>query len=179
MERFDFYFKVLARYDQYVQLANTKASNHITLLASLLVAITAVVGWGADFKEFTFCTGLILFLYAVFLYTCCEWYDRCMTVIYPNRSRNENNTTHQSEDELSLIFYSDVSKFSSFDSFKNKAMSKNDDAYLEDLIHQVYIMAKVTEKKFDDYQKVNKYVTINVVISIFILLVTVINKLGG
>ena len=27
IDKVDFYFKVLARYDQYVQLANTKASN--------------------------------------------------------------------------------------------------------------------------------------------------------
>lgn len=50
-EKIEFYFKVLGRFDQYIQLANTKASNHITLLSSLLVAVTALVGWGVDIQK--------------------------------------------------------------------------------------------------------------------------------
>jgi len=179
MDKIDFYFKVLARYDQYIQLANTKASNHITLLASMLVAITALVGWGVNIKELTFSTSLIGFLYIVFLYICFEWYNSCMKVIEPNRSRNSDNSLHTSEDELSCIFYSDVSIFSNFKNFKNQADKRNDDQYLDDLIHQVFIMAKVTEKKFDDYNFVNGHVIHAVIVSVLILLVTVINNVGG
>lgn len=179
MDKFDFYFKVLARYDQYIQLANTKASNHITLLASMLVAVTALVGWGGDFTKINFCTSLIVFFYIIFLYLSYEWYSRCMAVIHPNRSRNTANTVHQNEDELSLIFYSDVSKFSTFNNFKSKAINNTKDEHLDDLLHQVFIMAKVTEKKFDDYEKVNGFVTKTVLISLLILFVCLVNKLGA
>lgn len=50
-EKLNFISKYWSRFDQYIQLANTKASNHITLLSSLLVAVTALVGWGVDIQK--------------------------------------------------------------------------------------------------------------------------------
>lgn len=180
MDKFDFYFQVLARYDQYVELANTKASNHITLLSSMLVAITALAGWGlGEAKSFTFCIGLISLVYLIFLYTSYKWYKQCMQVIQPNRTRNINNSLHQNEDELSTIFFSDVSKFSNFNNFKLQIDARNEDKHLEDLIHQVFIMARVTEKKFDDYQGVNRWFFYTASMSVLILFVTVVNKVGG
>ncbi|NWK61394.1 hypothetical protein HYI12_02085 [Acinetobacter sp. SwsAc3] len=179
MDKIDFYFKVLARYDLYVQLANTKASNHITLLASILASVSALVGWGLAFDKPSFCMAIIVFLYIIFLYRCYEWYSSCMKVIEPNRKRNDGNTEHKSENELSSIFYSDVSKFRSFDSFKAEAVSRNDDDHLEDLIQQVSIMAKVTEKKYDDYEKVNGHVIHAVLLGCLILFFICIAKLNS
>lgn len=179
IDKVDFYFKVLARYDQYVQLANTKASNHITLLASMLAATTALVGWGGTFETPTFPTAIIVFLYIIFLYNCYEWYNSCMKVIEPNRTRNLDNSEHKNEEELSCIFYSDVSKFSDFENFKDQALKRSDDEYLADLIHQVSNMARVTEKKFNDCEGVNSYVKSAVLISIVILFFSVVNKIGG
>lgn len=184
MDKFDFYFRVLERYDQYVQLANTKASNHITLLCSILVAVTALVAWGIDIEKLKnadigLINSLVFFLYLLFLYLCYEWYSHCMNVIKPNRNRNSTNTPATDENELSTIFYSDVAKFSSFPNFKNLIINKQDDAHLEDLLHQVLTMAKVTEKKFDDYHKVNGWVLKSVVVSILILFLTVVTKIGG
>lgn len=185
MDKIDFYFKVLARYDQYVQLANTKASNHITLLASMLAATTALVGWGVTIEKCTFLTLVIGVLYIAFLYRCYEWYSSCMKVIDPNRRNKSDDVKHESkektpvnEDELSSIFYSDVKKFSTFEKFKMQVHKRDETHHLDDLIHQVSIMAKVTEKKFDDYQSVNGHVIYAVVLSILILLAAVINKVG-
>lgn len=179
MDKIDFYFKVLARYDQYIQLANTKASNHITLLASILAANTALVGWGINIENVTLCTVIIGFLYVLFLYRCFEWYSSCMKVIDPNRKRNSDDSANKNDDDLSSIFYSDISKFCNFEDFKSQVHQRNENQHLDDLIHQVFIMAKITEKKFDDYQSVNKHVIHSVMLSILILLVTVINKIGG
>lgn len=191
MDKIDFYFKVLARYDQYVQLANTKASNHITLLASMLAATTALVGWGVTMEKLTFLTLIIGVLYIIFLYRCYEWYSSCMNVIEPNRMRKSDEgksdegksvseeTTSVNEDELSSIFYSDVKKFSTFENFKTQVYKRDERQHLDDLIHQVSIMAKVTEKKFDDYQLVSVHVVHTVIFSVLILLVAVINKVGG
>jgi hypothetical protein len=177
IDKIEYYFKVLARYDQYIQLANTKASNHITLLASMLVAITALVGWGFDKNELGLMMALVGFLYLLFLFACYEWYSSCMKVIRPNRSRNDGNTSHRSESELSTIFYSDVAKFTCFQSFKNQVDSKNDSDQINDLIHQVFIMAKVTEKKFDDYENVHSKVVASVILSVLILFFVVLIKM--
>lgn len=178
-EKIEFYFKVLARYDQYIQLANTKASNHITLLSSILVAITALVGWGITFNNLDCFTGIIIFLYLVFLILSHEWYTRCMAVIHPNRMRSTSSLLPQNENELSTIFYSDVAKFINLDNFKNQIDLRDDAKQLEDLVNQVYIMAKITEKKFDDYEKVNSIVKGTVIFSVLILFFTCFSKMNG
>ena len=93
MDKIDFYFKVLARYDQYVQLANTKSSNQITFMSSILLAITALVGWGINFEKITALTSFIGFLYLIFLFFCYQWYTHCIAVIEPNRTRSSTRDT--------------------------------------------------------------------------------------
>lgn len=176
MDKFDFYFKVLARYDLYTQLANTKAANHITLLASILASVSALVGWGTSFDKLSCPTVFIIFLYACFLFKCYKWYTSCMEVIKPNRNRNDGNTIHKSNKELSSIFFSDVSKFDNVEEFKQEITSRKDDPHLEDLIEQVYNMAKVTEKKFNDFQKVNIEVIHAVILAVLILMVVFFTK---
>ena len=181
MDKIEFYFKVLARYDLYVQLANTKASNQITFLSSILVAITALVGWGIAFTNMDILGCMIIVLYGVFLYCCGEWYMHCMNVIQPNRKRSKSDSNSDvkiNEDELSTIFYSDVAKFKDLQSIKDKVEAKDEQSHLDDLINQVYIMASVTEKKFDNYQKIQPWLISAVVISIFILLLTCISKIN-
>lgn len=179
MDKIEFYFKVLARYDLYVQLANTKASNQITFLSSILVAITALVGWGISFNNMDILGCLTIVLYGIFLYCCGEWYMHCMNVIQPNRKRSKiDSALGVDEDELSTIFYSDVAKFKDLQSIKNKVEAKDEQSHLDDLINQVYIMASVTEKKFDDYEKIQPWLISAVVISIFILLLTCISKIN-
>lgn len=177
MDKIDFYFKVLARYDLYVQLANTKASNQITFLSSILVAITALVGWGVSFNNMNILGIIIIVLYGIFLYCCGEWYVHCMNIIQPNRKRSTNDSDVEiDEDDLSTIFYSDVAKFNDIHRIKTKILTKDDQSHLDDLINQVYIMANVTEKKFNDYEKIQPWLMSAVVLSIFILLFTCISK---
>lgn len=179
MDKIDFYFRVLARYDLYVQLANTKASNHITLLASILASVSALVGWGLAFDKPSFCMAIIIFLYIIFLYKCYEWYSSCMKVIEPDRRRNDKNNKHKLESELSSIFYSDVSKFSSIEKLKEEVNNRDENSHLEDLIQQVSIMAKVTEKKYDNYENVNRHVICTILLACFILFLICVTKLNS
>lgn len=179
MDKIDFYFKVLARYDQYVQLANTKASNQITFLSSILLAITTLVGWGISFDKIGSLSCLIIFLYVIFLFCCGEWYVHCMNVIQPNRKRSKSDSDAViGEDDLSTIFYSDVAKFQNLESIKAKVQAKDEESHLDDLINQVYIMASVTEKKFDDYEKIKPWLMSAVVLSILILFLTCLSKIN-
>lgn len=196
MDKFDYYFRVLGRYDQYVQLANTKASNQLTLLSSLLVAVTAIAGWGIPIKDWNYLTVVIGVLYLIFLAYCCNWHTACIAVLDPDRSRNKENTAHKIEDnsatnnskahvpskvedKLSTIFYSDVAQNKNFGEFKNKVDKKSDVEEFEDLLHQVFIMAGITERKFNAYQEINKNVNIVILISLMILIFSFIAKFNG
>ena len=106
---------------------------------------------------------------------------RCINVIQPNKKRSKSDSNSDvkiNEDELSTIFYSDVAKFKDLQSIKDKVEAKDEQSHLDDLINQVYIMASVTEKKFDNYQKIQPWLISAVVISIFILLLTCISKIN-
>lgn len=96
LDKFDFYFKVIARYDQYINLANTKASNHITLLGTLLIAGTALIGWGINLDtdgglKINGSQVLLIIAYLSFLVFSFMWYMSCMEVIQPNTKSSKDN----------------------------------------------------------------------------------------
>ncbi|MFL1486415.1 hypothetical protein ACJOX4_00540 [Acinetobacter baumannii] len=183
-EKIEFYFKVLSRYDQYIQLANSKASNHLTLLSSLLVAVTALMGWGLDVEniksiEFKPLTCFLVGAYIFFLLFSFFWYKSCMKVLHPNRKNSKEIRNIIDEQQLSTIFYKDVDSYVSFDNFKEKVNKYTEEESLNDLLNQVHVMAHITNKKFDDYEKVNKWVSWVIVSSLLILLIIIVIKTGG
>lgn len=183
-EKIEFYFKVLARFDQYIQLANTKASNQITLLSSLLVAVTALVGWGIDIKKLgqlepqpLICIAVIVYIFFLLFSYC--WYKSCMKVIQPNRSSSKNLLDITNESDLSTMFYKDIDRYESAHNFKTKVQNSNELDLLNDLLSQVHVMAYVTNKKFDDYEAISKWVTWVILCALLILLITTVIKTGG
>jgi hypothetical protein len=183
-EKIEFYFKVLSRFDQYIQLANTKASNHITLLSSLLVAVTALIGWGIDIQKLAKMepqplTCSVVIIYIFFLLFSFFWYQSCMKVIQPNRRSSKNTLDIMSESDLSTIFYKDIDRYASSDNYKVKVHNNTELDSLNDLLNQVHVMAHVTNKKFDDYEAVNKWVTWVIVCALLILLIITVIKTGG
>lgn len=183
-EKIEFYFKVLGRFDQYIQLANTKASNHITLLSSLLVAVTALVGWGIDIEKLgtlephpLICSVIIIYIF--FLLFSYGWYQSCMKVIHPNRRSSKDMQDILNEKDLSTIFYKDIDNHISPDSYREKVKNFTELDSLNDLLNQVHVMAHVANKKFDDYESVSKWVTWVILSSLLILLITTVIKTGG
>jgi len=179
MDKCDFYFRVLERYDQYINLANTKASNHITLLASFAVAVTALVGWGLnlDTSQKLVVNGWQAVLIIVFIaYIGCsiKWYLNCMAVIQPNTICSKDNSATL----ISTIFYGDVDTLKTASDFKVIVDSRTEKEHLEDLINQVHVMAHITNQKFIDYKKVNKWVRISFILLLVILLISMIIRLG-
>lgn len=71
-----------------------------------------------------------------------------------------------------------MAKFTSVETIKETVKNKDPDSHLEDLINQVYIMAKVTEKKFDDYEKIKCWLSSAIVVSIIILFLTCVSKIN-
>jgi hypothetical protein len=183
-EKIEFYFKVLGRFDQYIQLANTKASNHLTLLSSLLVAVTALVGWGVDIQKLgnmepqpLMCSIIIIYIFFLLFSYC--WYQSCMKVIQPNRRSSKSTLDIIDQEDLSTIFYKDIDRYTSPESYKTKVNNYTELESLNDLLNQVHVMAHVTNKKFDDYETVSKWVTWVILSALLILLITTVIKTGG
>ena len=63
--------------------------------------------------------------------------------------------------------------------YKVKVQNNNELDSLNDLLNQVHVMAHVTNKKFDDYEAVNKWVTWVILCALLILLITTVIKTGG
>lgn len=179
MDRYDFYFRVLERYDQYINLANTKASNHITLLGSLAVAATALVGWGLNLdttKKIDLNSVQVLLIISFIAYIFCSinWYLRCMAVIQPNTKGSKGTSSQLT----SSIFFSDVDSFKNPIDFNNLVNSRSDAEHFKDLINQIHVMAHITNQKFIDYKKVNKWVILSFIFLLVILLISMIIRLG-
>ena len=179
MDKFDYYFRVLERYDQYINLANTKASNHITLLGTLAIAATALVGWGLnlDTTNKLVLNGAQTFLIFIFIaYIICSifWYLSCMAVIQPNTKGSKGTSTQLT----STIFFGDVDTFKKSTDFKVLVDSRSEDQNFEDLINQIHIMAHITNQKFLDYKKVNNWVVVSFVLLLVILLISMVIRLG-
>lgn len=179
MDKFDFYFKVLARYDQYINLANTKAANHINLLGTLSIAATALLGWGLNLdttsgiKINTPQTFLII-AYIAFIVSSIMWYTTCMEVIKPNtKDSKDGNTSIPSS-----IFFGSVDSFQKFSDFKAFVSPRSDDEHFEDLLNQVHTLAHITNHKFIAYSKVNKFVLFSFIFLLALLLISAVTRLG-
>lgn len=102
-----------------------------------------------------------------------------MKVLHPNRKNSKEIRNIIDEQQLSTIFYKDVDSYVSFDNFKEKVNKYTEEESLNDLLNQVHVMAHITNKKFDDYEKVNKWVSWVIVSSLLILLIIIVIKTGG
>lgn len=179
MDKFDYYFRVLERYDQYINLANTKASNHITLLGTFAIAATALVGWGLnlDTTQNYIPNSAQMFLILTFIaYITCSffWYSTCMGVIQPNTKGSRGASSQLT----SSIFFGDVDTFEYSNDFKSLVNSRSEQEHFEDLINQIHVMAHITNQKFIDYKKVNKWVRISFILLLAILLISMVIRLG-
>ncbi|MHA3063962.1 hypothetical protein [Acinetobacter sp. ANC 4641] len=185
-QKIDFYFNVLDRYDHYIELADTKAGNHLTLLGTLLVAVTAVFSWGVIIPETgkhfvlgcNLQTGLI-FLFLFFLVSCWYWYCICNSVLKPNtKPVKDDATAQQTNRATSTIFFGDVEEIK-LDEFEKIVLDEMDEGkLLKDLVGQVHVVAHITKVKFENYSKINRAVLASVLVSILILVISGVLKLG-
>lgn len=179
LDKFDFYFKVIARYDQYINLANTKASNHITLLGTLLIAGTALIGWGINLDtdgglKINGSQVLLIIAYLSFLVFSFMWYMSCMEVIQPNtKSSKDNNNPIKSS-----IFFGDVDKYNEFNDFEIFVKGRSDNEHYDDLLNQVHTLAHITNQKFTAYRNVGKFVLLSFLSLLALLLISVVIRLG-
>ncbi|MCL6246491.1 DUF5706 domain-containing protein [Acinetobacter sp. ANC 4945] len=185
MEKNEFYFRVLQRYDHYINLANTKASNTITLISSLAVAATGLVGWGmmggqADENIISISSEKVILImcFIGFGFFAFKGYLQCMQVIKPNLKPTKDPSTDSKKGQLSTIFYGHVRDFKSTKDFVDAVENTNEKGRFEDLLSQVHVLAEITADKMSEYSKVGFWVNFSFIFFLIILLLSFIIRLG-
>jgi len=138
-QKISFFFEVLKRYDQYINVANAKAN--------LLFAFIGVVIFGVVLRLSTLSmpgwaclTGLFV-VTSVLTILACLWVAWVLVgVVLPDLSTDIDNR--------SLIFFNDVAKNSSFHDYERLVKEADADQLLKDLSSQVYYVAGVARGKF-------------------------------
>jgi len=158
MDKSEYYFRVLQRYDHYINLANTKASNTITLISSLSVAATGLVAWGLSSGGNSIQTIVLnadkIVLIILFILYCgfsLNAYHKCSQVIRPNTT----SSTDPNNKYLKTIYYGDVNSIKKLDEFVDLVNQKDEDERFNGLLDQVHTLASITTDKMDKYKKVN------------------------
>ena len=173
-EKIDFYFNVLTRYDEYINLAHTKATNIATFIVTFAIAMAGFIGWSVDFDKYKCIYTLIILLGVMFLGCVIRVYLLCMSVIKPNTiNAKENN--HIGE---STIFYGDVDRLDCT-SYVAKINVIQANQILEDLSQQVHVVAHVTNDKFSHFGKIYWWVNIALGTSLVLIIGALIAKLGA
>lgn len=187
MDRFEFYFRVLERYDNYIEQINTKALNVITVLCSLAIATTAIIGWGiisSEDKVITLTTSktLMLIFYVCFIYLVFSAYRTCMKVIVPNTTPIKDTTQNSQKlpvtNHKSTIFYGCVTEVLSPKDFIKEVQERDDDKHYVDLLEQVHTLASIINEKTIIYKNVHNYITLSFLCTLFILVCSLVIKLG-
>ncbi|SSV56040.1 Uncharacterised protein [Acinetobacter baumannii] len=186
-DKIDFYFRVLERYDNYINLANIKASNSITLIGSFTIAATTIVGWGLFGENkgtlsLNSTNTIIIISFIAFLFFAFMGYLEAMKVVQPNTKdlKDSKNKTFSNIDEkdLSTIFYGHVNNFKTLQSFQNEVKSKDAENLLKDLLSQVRTLSEITTQKMEDCKSINKWILSSFITILIILLFSFINKMG-
>lgn len=172
--KIDFYFNVLSRLDQYIQLADSKANTYQAILASILTAVTALFSWGVSIKlpntvvlSFSSSQTLMIISYVFFLMFCIIWYSAITKVINPNLRRiNENEVVNL--DYISTIFFKDINSFRTHQNFIEKSISITEEQSLTDLLIQIHIVSSIVSLKYENYLKIRKWMTLTVINSLIL-----------
>lgn len=146
-EKIDTFFKVLGRYDHYINTANTKT----TVLTSFLIAVIAGISLRLvlllkEPKIAYYCDLLNPYVWS--LATICLSLLAIIFAFIQLRPNTSSDANYQS-----MIFYGDVAKheYSAFLAAVNKATPQN---ILDDLARQVHAVAEVTDNKFKYLKRV-------------------------
>lgn len=177
-QKIDFYLNVLNRLDDYIQLADSKASIHQAVLASMLTSVTTLFSWAINLKQsqpingyFSGSQTLMIIIYIIFIVLSILWYSAISKVIGPklDRVRKGEFIDHY----ISTIYFNDINSFATHKDFKDKAINLNDEEILEDLLIQIHIISDIVSAKYSSYLKINKWLNL-VVITALVLIVIVI-----
>lgn len=177
--KIEYYFKVLSRLDQYIQLADSKATIYQAILASVLTAVTALFSWGLSIKlpntailSFSFSQTLMIISYIFFLMFCILWYSAITKVVNPDTSRTNENQIIDTN-YVSTIFFEDIKGFNTHKEFIDRSVNLSEEQSLADLLIQIHVVSRIVSTKYDNYKKIRKWMTIAVINSLVLAIIII------
>lgn len=146
LEKIETLFKIISRYDHYIEIANNKANYVLASVISVNIALAALLGY-VDILKFSIATPYTNILkvlgaisYFSFIVSSGAILLGVHKVIFPNTS--SPNTS-----KLSNIFFGDVAK-RDHEKYATDIKGLNEEELTQDLSFQANALAKIVEEKF-------------------------------
>lgn len=137
--REDLIVEIIKRYDLYITSSNFKVALHLTFLTATFAALLVFVfklneSYGSDslIGVMNFLAFIILILT---LWSASFFLKSAKPMLDSHRTR------------LSVLFFGDVSKFSSAEKYRASYLERTNDELIEDLSDQAYALAQVLQYK--------------------------------
>ena len=151
-EKIDYLFKILLRFDHYINVANTKALGLATVLVTLYIALISFFGTSVlsnikvlNEMSFAYCISFSVLVFISF--SAFFSFNSALKVIFPDLRNIKNIETYKSN-----IFFGDISSRELKD-FKNEISNLSYDIYIDDLENQVYTLSCIVKDKFKNMNK--------------------------
>jgi len=169
----DFLWKVLGRFDFYINTTNAKAA--LLVAYNSFVVSGILLKWKDISPSFAFhptlsiISAILLFLIAIF---------SIISLIFTFRTTSPYLTSYgQDKSQRSKIFFKDVSKFETADNYYDAIKSSQPEYFFEDLAKQVHVLARGVDSKFSDMKKaIDSILFLQVPTLVAVLLVFLITK---
>lgn len=146
LDKVDNLFRIIDRYDHYIELANNKANYVLASIVTINIAMAALLGY-SDVLKFEVGHPLLgilkilsLVCYFVFLFFSLIALKGINKIILPN-------TNSPATAELSNVYFGDVSSRSHVE-YAEVIKVLSYDVFLEDLAFQVNALAAIVNEKF-------------------------------
>lgn len=163
MEKTESLFKIISRYDHYIEIANNKANYILASIISLNVAIAALLGY-ADILKFQMETPIsdILKVLSIFAYFCFLFFTLQILigvhkVIFPNTSSPQTPKS-------SNIFFGAVASRTHTE-YADSIKKLEAEEFQEDLAFQANALAKIVDEKFKHQKSVMEIASNQFIIS--------------
>jgi hypothetical protein len=145
----DFLWRVLGRFDFYINTTNAKAALLVAyntfIISGILLKWKDISPCFASHPKLAVTSAALLFLLAILA---------LISLIFTFRTINPyTKTIRQPGKYHSKIFFGDVSQFESADSYFESINKSETENLIEDLSKQVYIVARGVDGKFTDMKK--------------------------
>lgn len=169
MDKIDILFRVIERYDHYIEIANNKANYLLAFVISVSVAIAALVGYSDILKfeissPFSSILKTIVILISVLnVFFVMQILLGIHRIIFPNTS---SPITHMK----SKIFFGDVASLSHLE-YAESVKTATCENFQEDLSFQANALANIVGEKFKNQKSVmqiasRQYIFSSLIISI-------------
>ncbi len=146
MDRIDVLFRIIERYDNYIEVANNKANYVLAFVVSLSVAVTALLGY-SEVLQFKLDSAFLNILKVLSLLAFLVNLFYLMRILFGIHNIIFPNTSSPKHLEKSKIFFGDVASLD-HESYAASVINMSSEDFELDLSFQVSALAKIVDEKF-------------------------------